>query len=219
MAVPAAVVVKLPRVGRTSALSYEASTDLLLYFPMPDQVRIFEYTMCDPRRSNQGCDIRYYGTYDSSSRPIEQEPRRATCTRYNYSVELMPFLTLHGAKCPDKTTTSIRIECGFASGTELELLLTYDNDARDKESVELLWHPGYNYPAKHIATWYADRSQDNSVLTWGTIDQDIPEEATRLDSFFRIIPNANKKTFGGVSWSKRLPFIRGYMTEDEDYGN
>lgn len=211
MGLPAAVVVKLPRMGRQVFL--ESSTDLLLYFPMPNQVRIFEYTIGDTRRHNQGCDIRYYGTYDAS--PEDGKPRKATCARYNYVVELMPFLTLHSAKCPDKTETSIIIEHGYSNGTQLEMFIAYDNDNREKESIELRWHSGYNYPVKRVATWFPDMSPDNSILTWATTDQDIDEKDTRLDSFFKSIGVKNQKAIGGTPWAKRLPFIRGYMSEDE----
>lgn len=206
MSLPAAVVVQLPRIG--GGMFMQASTDILLYFPTSGQVIVFDETLCDPRRKQQGTDINYYGTFDcypkyreptASGRVLglafdhnidpNHRPRKIkNVPRYNYSVELMPFLVLHGAPCPNQCKASFIID--FEG--QLEISIDYDDDNRDKEVLELLYGPD-DGEKKHIASWRPDRDKEKQLLTWTSTE--------------------------GTTWAKTLPHIRGYHEEDDYEGD
>lgn len=191
MTVPVAVVLQLPR--HSNPPFGQASTDLLLYFPTSSQVSVFEETVNDPRRTQKGCDIRYYGTFDAF--PTDGKPRVKLVTKYRYVLDFMPFLVLHGAPCPSKSKAIFKIECGDVGVSGIEVVVNYDNENREKESIELVWYDGGNESTaerKHIATWYPSRSKDRSILTWAT----KPNE--------------------GAPWAEQLAWIKGYMEPEEE---
>jgi len=170
----------------------QAFTDLLLYFFRSGQAFVFDYTLNDVRRKYQGCDIRFYGYYDAF--PEDGKPRPFDVSEFRYAVELSPFLILHHAPCPDKTLASFMIDCNATAGVSgFELLINYDNDNRENESLELLWFDGGNdgnAEFKSIGKWRSDRDRELGILTW--------------------------RSHQGLPAPFKLPSIRGFFSDEEE---
>lgn len=206
MDLPVAVVISLPKIGSFSPLSHRSFTDILLYFPMPGQVMVFDYTIGDLRRVNKGADIKYYGTFDVDPKTsklnvpgriagiaidhgidIEHTPRKTKIKRYNYTVELSPFLTLHGAPCPNIVDAYFVINAMYSS--KLIIKIDYNDNNRELEKITLFF--GGLFEKKTIAVWQPNRSNydDIEIYTWDS------------SSGYSV---------------RELPMIRGYFEETED---
>lgn len=170
MGIPAAVIVKLPRMASPGVYPLQASTDILLYFIRSGEVSVFDLTVNDVRRTNKGCDIKFYGTYDAF--PEEDKPRKFTFNRFDYSVELSPFLIIHSSPAPDESRGSFMINCEAHAGvTGVEVIVDYFNDKRESEAVELHFYHGGNESTlefQQIARWVPNRDKEKRLLTWSS---------------------------------------------------
>jgi hypothetical protein len=181
MDLPVAVVVHLPRSG----LGHGEGTDILLYFPQDGQAVIFDYTIGDAGL------VKWFRPVRDAFPLVSGETRKCSVKEYKYAVELCPFLILHHAPCPNKIIASFMIDCNSSAGVSgIEIRITYDNDHRENEKVELYWYDGGNESTADftkIAEWTPQRTEKS--LTWHS-DQGVPFVS---------------KLFG----------IRGYFTEEE----
>jgi hypothetical protein len=212
MDIPAAVVINLPRTGPQFM---QASTDILLYFPKRGQTIIYDSTYNDRRRNIKGLDIRSYGTFDSYLE--EGKPREAHIKRYQYSVEFMPYLKLHGGDCPDKCLCAFHIYCDCS--TYVELLINYDNDIRENETITLNWvENSSTKDVVKVATWYPERAvtKDDHILTWNTTKPTLVNaQEPRVEAVLHAMETMPLKPYMYPP-AKNVPHIRGYHREDDE---
>lgn len=163
MDLPAALVIKMPRVHKTNL--YNSHTDLLIYFPQSGTIDVYEYI------EDKKCAMNNFGTYQSAIKTKKTK----TIQKYMYAVELASFAN----RPRELKKCTVRYIIGFEAWSGVAQLIIdchHVDDDRKQEKMGLKVKFGnneYNMEKEEtIGTWYPHRT-DEALIWKGKKDTEI----------------------------------------------